>query len=418
MRKTISVIIAAGLASSAHAAPGSLNVVATEPNDVGVMFARQALPAPLPSASGTRQAAALTTKLIYLNKDGVTLTPGNNDSRANVSSIAQAATQLRPWAVSPTGWTQTVSCLNDIFARFNVKLVTADPGNVPHVEAVFTSDTYSQLDPSDPNGNRYGGVSPFTLDCSVIDNSIVFTFAGLLNNDPQVACEVMAQEIVHSYGADHELLASDPMTYLPYNGKRAFQDQLVSCGESTARPCGINGSTCRAQQNSVALLTERVGLRDNTPPEIGAVTPADGETVAPGYEITVNATDIVGVAQVEAFVDGVSVGIKTAAPYTFATDAQAVDGSHAIVIKVSDGANEVQKNLSVVVAQNTPPTDPNNPAGGTGVDPLNPTGPNTGDGVTPTPGTTGGCTSSGAQGGLFLGLAMAIAVRRRKVVAK
>jgi hypothetical protein len=416
MRKTFSVVLVAGLTSSAlaQAAPRSLNVVATEPNDVGVMFARQALPAPLPTTATSSQSALLATKVIYLNKDGVTLTPGNNDSRANVSSIAQSATQLSPWAVSATGWTQTVSCLTDIFSRFNVKLVTADPGNVPHLEAVFTSDTYKRLDPTDPNGDRYGGVSPFTLDCSVIDNSIVFTFAGLLNNDPQVACEVMAQEIVHSYGADHELLASDPMTYLPYNGKRSFQDQLVSCGESTARPCGINGSTCRAQQNSVALLTERVGLRDNTPPEIGAITPADGATVAPGYEISVSATDLVGVAQVEAFVDGVSVGIKTAAPYTFATDAQAADGSHAIVIKVSDGANEVQKTSSVVVAKDAPPTDPNNPPDGPGIDPTNPPVSDTGDGATL---TTGGCASGSAQGGLTLGLAIMIAViRRRKVV--
>jgi hypothetical protein len=416
MRKTFFGALFVGLTSSAlaQAAPRSLNVVATEPNDAGVMFARQALPVPLPTASTTGQSALLATKVIYLNKDGVTLTPGNNDSRANVSSIAQSATQLSPWAVSAAGWTQTVSCLNDIFSRFNVKLVTADPGNVPHVEAVFTSDTYNRLDPNDPNGNRYGGVSPFTLDCSVIDNSIVFTFAGLLNNDPQVACEVMAQEIVHSYGADHKLLASDPMTYLPYNGKRSFQDQLVSCGESTARPCGINGSTCRAQQNSVALLTERVGLRDNTPPEIGAITPADGATVAPGYEITVSATDLVGVAQVEAFVDGVSVGINTAAPYTFATDAQAADGSHAIVIKVSDGANEVQKTSNVVVAKDAPPTDPNNPPGGPGIDPTNPPVSDTGDGATL---TTGGCASGSAQGGLTLGLAIMIAViRRRKVV--
>jgi uncharacterized protein (TIGR03382 family) len=50
------------------------------------------------------------------------------------------------------------------------------------------------------------------------------------------------------------------MTYLDYDGDREFRNQDVSCGEFAARPCGINGSTCRATQNSVELLTERVGL--------------------------------------------------------------------------------------------------------------------------------------------------------------
>jgi uncharacterized protein (TIGR03382 family) len=74
----------------------------------------------------------------------------------------------------------------------------------------------------------------------------------------------MAQEIAHSYGLDHQMLPSDPMTYLDYDGDRTFQDQAAACGEFEARPCGIAGNICRAQQNSVLLLEQRLGRRGNT----------------------------------------------------------------------------------------------------------------------------------------------------------
>ena len=41
----------------------------------------------------------------------------------------------------------------------------------------------------------------------------------------------------------------------------AFQDEGSVCGEFEARPCGIGGSFCRATQNSVQLLTQRLGAR-------------------------------------------------------------------------------------------------------------------------------------------------------------
>jgi uncharacterized protein (TIGR03382 family) len=51
------------------------------------------------------------------------------------------------------------------------------------------------------------------------------------------------------------------MTYLDYFGNREFQDEMASCGEFSDRACGINGTTCRQRQNSVALLEQRLGKR-------------------------------------------------------------------------------------------------------------------------------------------------------------
>src|SRR5574338_596648 len=213
----------------------------------GLVTARQVLPAQSTTPTVVSDIKAVAqSRIIYLNKNGVTLAPGDNDARTNKSTIVSQTTSIAAWNVSAANWQSTVDCFRDLFARFDVQVVDTDPGNVPHMEAVFGGTPTQVGLPS-----NVGGVSPFTTDCSIIENSIVFTFAGAFQLTSREACEIMAQEIAHSYGLDHELLASDPMTYLDYNGNRSFKNQVASCGEDTQRPCGINGSTCRANQNSV-----------------------------------------------------------------------------------------------------------------------------------------------------------------------
>lgn len=230
-----------------------LEFVATPPNPRGLAFARQVLPARAAAADASARAQS---RVIYLNHDGVILRPGDNDSSQQVSSIVAEPTEISGWDVDDDTWSQTVACVANIYAPFDVTITDVDPGDVPHIEAVIGGD------PSDVGlPENVAGVSPFTSDCSIIESSIVFTFTDVLPDDPQTVCEVMSQEIAHSFGLDHEMLPSDPMTYLDYNGDRSFQDQMASCGEYADRTCGINGNMCRQRQNSVTLLTQRLGPR-------------------------------------------------------------------------------------------------------------------------------------------------------------
>ncbi len=194
------------------------------------------------------------SRLIYLNRTGASLRPGVNDSRVQTSSVVAHATTTAPWDVSDADWQATMDCMSELWARFDVELTDRDPGNVPHIEALFGgSPTDVGLAPN------FSGVSPFAVDCGVIENSIVFAFTDKIPKDPIRVCEVMSQEIAHSYGLDHELLASEVMSQLSYAHARAFEDQDVACGETTARPCGIATAPCRATQNSVQLLRDRLG---------------------------------------------------------------------------------------------------------------------------------------------------------------
>ena len=396
--------------------PQLYGLVAGPPTASHITFVRQMLP-----ANGPNTIAALAqSKTIYLNKDGVTLTPGNNDSRTNRSSLVGSTRTVPAWNVSAANWAATLTCMQDMFARWDVTVTDVDPGNVPHIEAVFGG--YPQ-DIGMQSG--VGGVSPFTQNCGIIENSIVFTFVKVFPNDPQTICEVMAQEIAHSYGLDHELLASDPMTYLNYNGNRTFKDETVSCGEYQARACGIGGSVCRQGQNSVQLLNERLGLADLVAPTLGITAPQDGATVEPGFAVEAMASDNVGVTEATLLIDDQPITMTPGAgPYTFATDATLADGQHAITVEVTDGKNMQRQTIHVTVATPGMGSGSDTGSGDDGMGSGTGSGSDTdGDGDVDqddggtVDGTDGGC-SSGHGAGLAFGLFLfaSVMIRRRRYI--
>ncbi len=269
------ILISAGVAHASHpqqkvVTEGSVardfEILTTRPDANGRSFARQLLPSdaatPAGTASGVLAPGSIAksqkaqTRIIYMNRSGVTLRPGLNNSSLQTSSIVETMTKITPWEISDDDWHDTVDCMTDLFSRFDVTVTDKDPGMADHLEAVFGGH------PNDVGlPDNVAGISPFTTDCSIIENSVVFTFTDVLPDDPRLMCEVMAQEIAHSYGLDHQMLETDPMSYLEYDGDRVFQDEDAFCGEFELRTCGIGGNVCRDTQNSVELLTQRLGRK-------------------------------------------------------------------------------------------------------------------------------------------------------------
>lgn len=291
----------------------------------GLGFARDLVPPTAISRAATRT--------LYLNHKGVTVRPGPNDSVAQTSTLVRQPSVIPAWATSALGWEQTVACMREIWAPFDVTVTDVDPGVTPHLEAVF-GGTASDLG----QPGNIAGISPFAGDCGVIEHSIVFVFPSKLSNDPRLTCEVMSQEIGHSYGLDHELLATDPMTYLERSGRRTFQDRTAQCGESVARACGIGATACRASQNSKQLLLERLGTAgaDNTSPTVVVMEPANQAAVIAGFQVIATATDDVGVASMTVYIDGVAIGTQQGAAFELATDPTLPPGPHVVTVEAKD----------------------------------------------------------------------------------
>src|SRR6478672_7122154 len=68
------------------------DILATNPNQDDLQFGRQLLPPSAGNPTGIAQ-----SRVIYLNHKGVTLQPGNNDSRTNRSTLAQQAVAIPAW---------------------------------------------------------------------------------------------------------------------------------------------------------------------------------------------------------------------------------------------------------------------------------------------------------------------------------
>ncbi|HLU68689.1 MAG TPA: Ig-like domain-containing protein, partial [Kofleriaceae bacterium] len=303
--------------------------------------------------------------ILYMNRLGGVYTPGANDSRTNRSTIVGTTSSVPAWQVPADTWAAVMDCMRDRYGPFNVEVTDVDPGNVPHIESVIGG---RPTDVGMPDG--VAGVSPFTTNCTVIANSVVFTFAEVLGGNAQVVCEVAAQEVAHSFGLDHEYLCEDPMTYLSGCGPKHFQNVAASCGEYQPRPCRISGQfDCgRDTQNSYQLLADRIGLRPTVdpPPELAILEPADGAEVGPGFAVVADAVDDTAVVEVELLIDSASLGALTAPPYSWTAPDDLAVGAHLLEVTARDDEGESTASITVEVVPAG--SEPDAGAGGGGDD--------------------------------------------------
>ncbi len=357
--------------------------------------------------------AAATPTIFFINKNGGTYRPGNNDARSNYSSIVDSVSTIPPWNVSTTTWNAVKACMVQMFSRWNVTITDVDPGTTtPHYEIVIAGS------PEDIGMEQgVGGVSPFSGNCGVITNSIVFDFAEVWGSNVRDICETAAQEVAHSFGLDHEFMCQDPMTYLTDCGNKSFQNTAASCGEYSARQCSCGGST----QNSVAMLDTRLGLAGATIPPTTAITaPAANATVAPGFAITATATDDTSVARVELWIDGGQQGTDTTAPYSFTAPGGLADGAHAVEVRAYDSGGAVgTASITVTVNGGGGGGGGGDPDAGVGTGDDPDAGPGGGAGGDDDPSGEGdgyvaaGCAAGGGGGtGLLLLVGALIASRR------
>jgi hypothetical protein len=327
-------------------------------------------------------------RTVFLNFNGGTYAPGNDNSTANTSSIPGFNARIVPYEGGTAGRAQLLQCVKDQFRRFDIAFTDVDPGAVPHIEAVI-GGTSNQI-----GMGPIGGISPMHGDCSIVERSVVFVFSGNLSG-LQNTCEVTAHEVSHSLGLEHEYLCEDPMTYLYGCGNKTFQDRAVSCGEYSPRAC-----MCGNTQNSVQELMQKLGpvTTTTTPPADPPADPADpidpsgppADTSAPvvalgvpadgavltgnsPLEVSVTASDADGIADVDLLwqFNGLRIFNCASPPQGFACRQEGDvftwtlpvgTGARSWSVRATDGAGDVSttevRSLTLTTAQTQPPVGP------------------------------------------------------------
>ena len=196
------------------------------------------------------------SKVIYLERRGVELKPGDDYAPGGISSVlanaANKPVKTRGFTGSEAKWKSIVSCVSKMFAPFDVTVTDQRPA---HDKFMMVLVGGSPVDIGVTDGHHVSGLAPFNG--NVIPRAVVFGFAATVDNEPRAVCETIAMEVAHAYGLDHEYLCKDVMTYLRGCGTKTFVNADAPCGESKQRNCEGGKPT----QNSFNQLVDVLGAR-------------------------------------------------------------------------------------------------------------------------------------------------------------
>ncbi|HVK77706.1 MAG TPA: MYXO-CTERM sorting domain-containing protein [Kofleriaceae bacterium] len=283
--------------------------------------------------------------VVYLNRcaAGCSVRAGGDDAVADTSSILGRTDIPRQVSIEPFAWDQAtwdgmVACVRDVYALYDVHVVTEPPAG-PHVEVMVAGTAAALNLPSNTLG-----IAPLANDCSRIPSAVAFAFANAHEVGDRLItelCATTAHEAGHVFGLDHEFDCRDPMTYLAACGPKVFLNRTVECGEFDGpRPC-----KCAARQSSHLHLTDVIGPGAlPSPAEISVLAPTPGAVVPPTFSVFV---EVAGrpAATVELWANGAKLdeqpGKQTTAPYLLRTQASLPDGVLDLEVRVYDDLGQL-----------------------------------------------------------------------------
>ena len=195
-------------------------------------------------------------RVIFLDRRPRTIAPGTDDAGAGRSSVVAhqgaAARTLPGWKGTDKAWRQLVTCVQRLFAPYDVVVTDQPPATAEHV-LVVVGGRPKDLGVKD---GRVAGLAPFSG--GVIPRPVVFAFAATQRHQAQPVCETIGMEVAHAFGLDHAYLCSDVMSYLRPCGRRGFVDRDARCGEHKPRDCAAGaGPTQNSHRRLLAVFGPR-----------------------------------------------------------------------------------------------------------------------------------------------------------------
>jgi uncharacterized protein (TIGR03382 family) len=354
-----------------------------------------------PSAVGQAQ-----TNVFFLNYDGVTLKyTGDDDATKNETAFKEFAAKYEPYGEGSKR-AASLQAVKADWAKYNVVITDERPAEGEYTMCVIS--------PTNVFGGGVLGVA--MLDCEdkkVASNAVLAFHSAKDKYSAATQATTISQEIAHAYGLEHVNQPNDIMN--PYNagGDPSFRDECLKLDSNTPVRCGAQHKKfCDKGQNSHAELVWLFGesAPDPVPPTVAITSPKDGEQfTAPALvTITVEASDNVGVTQVDLYIDGVNQNAPIKAPPYEWKDAKFPAGTFCVAAEARDGEPNLTMSDEVcftVVEPGAPddpgePGDPGSSSGGddSGGETSGEPGPGATGGEAPQGGDeTGGETSSGGE---------------------
>jgi hypothetical protein len=194
---------------------------------------------------------------VWINTDGGTYEGGSTtDASANTTALLGSGDTLTIPAMASFDREALIQCVTDHYAPYNVRIVDTEPTTGSYIEAVVGG-----------SGSLLGdssilGIASADNFCGVTDGGIAFNFSAGHNGIPRAQeelCATVAHEVGHLLSLQHEVMATDLMSYVTVyeSDTKAFEDASSACGvypgQETSCDCG--GSTT----NSAQRLIEYVG---------------------------------------------------------------------------------------------------------------------------------------------------------------
>lgn len=104
-----------------------------------------------------------------------------------------------------------------------------------------------------------------------------------------------------------------------------------------------------AGNSSQSMISVTVrNTNDTTAPSVVITSPANGTRIGAKLNVSVSASDNIGVTKVELYMDGVLMGTDTAAGYSFSLNPKRISsGTHSLVAKAYDAAGNVASSTTV-----------------------------------------------------------------------
>jgi len=204
-------------------------------------------------------------RIIYLHREGLTVTPGIDNSvtgrshvLADIAGQDAAPREVARFSGSRARWKTIKRCVERRLAPYDVVVTDRRPMPTDNYILVAVGGQATDLGMNPEQSRGTAGLAPLRVG-QAVPRAIVFAFAQTVKNKARAVCETIAHEVGHAYGLEHVNSCKDLMGYRHNCGRQRFVDAPKKCGERGARRCKTGLTT----QNSHAYLSELLGLRDS-----------------------------------------------------------------------------------------------------------------------------------------------------------